>query len=109
MSESPLFDNLVNAKNEPIYNNLKGQHIMAYATPNVGLIKNPKARKWVGGILNGLAIFAAVVMLFLLFFPEVEIGDEVLNRAVQFVNALVLLLSGSFGIVVTLPNVPSTK
>lgn len=72
-------------------------------TPNV-VIKNPDVRLWVGGVLYALSLLAAIAALFFSFFPE--LGSDVSMRSVSFMNALVALLAGAFGLIVTTPNVP---
>lgn len=75
-------------------------------TPNV-VVSNPDIRRYAGVVLYVVAILAGLSSLFFGVFPEV--GGDVASRALVFVNAAVSFLSGAFGIVVTLPNVPKTS
>lgn len=71
---------------------------------NGSVIPNPDVRRYLGVTLYVISLVAAIVALFLGFFPE--FGGDVVNRALLFANGLVSFLSGAFGIAVTLPNVP---
>ena len=74
-------------------------------TPNV-VIEDPAKRRKLTSILGGVSLGVAVVALFFTFFPEAAFGSDVPDRAVQFVNSLVLLISGWYGLAVTRPNTP---
>lgn len=75
-------------------------------TPNV-VVSNPNTRRYAGVALYIVAVVAGLAALFFGIFPEV--GGDVANRALLFVNAAVSFLSGAFGIAVTLPNIPKTN
>lgn len=74
-------------------------------TPNV-VVSNPNTRRNFGVVLYIMSFVAAIVALFLGFFPEFNAADNVLIRLVAFFNATISLASGAFGVIVTLPNVP---
>lgn len=73
------------------------------------VIPNGDTRRKIGNALWALSLLAGVVALFILFFPEVEFGTDYVTRAVAFVNALVSLLAGAFGLAVVRPNTPSSR
>lgn len=68
------------------------------------VIPNPDTRRHIGAGLYVLTLLAGLAALFLGIFPEV--GGDLANRVLMFVNATVAFLSAAFGIAVTLPNVP---
>lgn len=68
------------------------------------VIPNADTRRYIGTALYVISLVAGLVALFFGIFPE--IGGDVANRALLFVNSAVAFLSGAFGIAVTLPNVP---
>lgn len=72
-------------------------------TPNV-VVSNPDVRRYAGAALYIIAVAAGLAALFFGIFPEV--GGDVANRALLFVNSAVSFISGAFGLAVTLPNVP---
>lgn len=74
-------------------------------TPDGKVIKDADTRKWVGIGLWTLSLLAAIVSMFVQFFPEVAGDGDYIQRSVAFANALVSLLSGAFGLAVTTPNV----
>lgn len=74
-------------------------------TPNV-VISNPKLRRNIGVGLYVVSLLAGLATLLFAFFPELAAGTDVPSRAIAFVTAAVTLLSGGFGLVVTVPNVP---
>lgn len=73
-------------------------------TPNV-VVHNPRIRFWLGAVLFALSFIAAVVAMFLGFFPEAA-STDIPVRAIAFINAFVSFAASTFGIVVVLPNVP---
>lgn len=77
----------------------------ASETPNV-VISNPNARKIVGGILYGLSLLSGIGSIVLGFWPELSSIEPDPARVIATVNAVVSLLAGAFGFVVTIPNVP---
>lgn len=72
-------------------------------TPNV-VVANPDVRRYAGAALYIVAVLAGLAALLFGIFPE--LGGDVANRALLFVNSAVSFLSGAFGLAVTLPNVP---
>lgn len=74
-------------------------------TPNVK-IENPDTRRTLQSWLGGVSLGVAVIALFFVFFPEASFGSDIPDRAVQFVNSLILLISGYYGLTVTRPNIP---
>lgn len=74
-------------------------------TPNV-VISDPGTRRQAGVVLYVLLILAGLASLLLAFFPEVNIGEDIIGRAVNFVTAAVTFLAAAFGLGVTTPNVP---
>lgn len=76
-------------------------------TPNV-VIENPTTRKAIGAILNGLAILSACAATVLGFWPELSGLQPDPARVISTINALVSLLTGVFGLAVTLPNIPKS-
>lgn len=82
-----------------------GQHVAVEITPNV-VISDSNKRFWLGLALYILGFLAAVAALFLGFFPEFNTADQTLIRAIAFTNAFISLAASTFGVVVTLPNVP---
>ncbi|AXQ52890.1 hypothetical protein SEA_NEFERTHENA_26 [Microbacterium phage Neferthena] len=80
-------------------------NLKATATPNVG-IPDPDTRRTLQNWLGYVSLGVAIVAMFFTFFPEVAFGSDIPDRAVQFVNSLVLLISGTYGLTVTRPNIP---
>lgn len=76
------------------------------STPNI-VIANPDIRRYAGAVLYIIAVLAGLAALLFGIFPE--LGGDVANRALLFVNSAVSFLSGAFGLAVTLPNVPKTN
>lgn len=74
-------------------------------TPNV-VIPDPRVRRGIGVALYCMSLLAGVAALFFAFFPEASMGTDIPDRAIAFTIALVSLLSGGFGLVVTAPNIP---
>lgn len=74
-------------------------------TPNV-VISNPNTRRHIGVTLYLVSLLAGLATLLFAFFPELAAGTDIPTRAIAFVTAAVTLLSGAFGLVVTIPNVP---
>ncbi len=74
-------------------------------TPNV-VVSNPTTRRRIGVSLYLISLLAGVGALLFAFFPELAFGTDIPTRAVGFVNGVVSLLSGGFGLIVTTPNVP---
>lgn len=80
-------------------------HVDPDAPADTGaVIANPDVRRYTGATLYGVSILAGLAALYFGIFPEV--GGDVANRTLLFVNSAVSFLSGAFGIAVTLPNVP---
>lgn len=77
-------------------------------TPNV-VVYNSDTRRKIGNALWILALVAGVVALFFSFFPEAAFGTDIPSRAVSFINALVSLLAGSFGLAIVRPNTPTQE
>lgn len=75
-------------------------------TPNV-VISDPDVRRRAGAVLYIIAVVAGLAALFFGIFPEV--GGDIANRALLFVNSAVSFISGAFGLAVTLPNVPKQE
>lgn len=75
-------------------------------TPNT-VIPNPDTRRRIGNVLWVLSLVAGVAALFFAFFPEAAFGTDLPDRIVAFVNALVSLVAGTFGIVVVRANTPT--
>lgn len=74
-------------------------------TPNV-VISDPNTRKNIGIGLYAVSLLAGLAALLFAFFPELAYGTDIPTRAIAFVNGAVSLLSGGFGLIVTVPNVP---
>ena len=66
----------------------------------------PDARRRIGVALYLVSLLAGVGALLFAFFPELAFGTDIPSRAIAFVNGVVSLLSGGFGLIVTTPNVP---
>lgn len=77
-------------------------------TPNV-VVSNSDTRRKIGNALWILSLLAGVVALFFAFFPEAAFGTDLPTRVVAFINALVSLLAGAFGLIVVRPNTPSAE
>ena len=75
-------------------------------TPNVG-ITNPDARLWIGVALFAASLLSGVAALTLGVFPEIEIGNAVISRAIMLTNQIVSFLTGAFGLAFVSPNVPT--
>jgi len=74
-------------------------------TPNT-VIKSPTTRWRIGVALYALSLAAGLAALVFAFFPELAAGTDIPARAIGLANGVVSLLSGGFGVIVTLPNVP---
>jgi hypothetical protein len=74
-------------------------------TPNV-VVSNPTARKVIGAALYTLALLSGIASIVLGFWPELASIEPDPSRVIATVNAIVSLLAGAFGFVVTIPNVP---
>ena len=83
----------------------KEMRVNATQTPNT-VIPNPEVRRYLGGTLFIIGLITGIAALFLIWFPEVERGTDIPTRAIGFVNAVVSILSNTFGIAVSTPNVP---
>lgn len=70
------------------------------------VIGDPRIRRGIGVALYLLSLLAGVAALTFSFFPELAQGTDIPARAIGLVNGIVSLLSGGFGLVVTVPNVP---
>ena len=77
-------------------------------TPNT-VVSNSDTRRRIGNALWLLSLAAGVVALFFAFFPEAAFGTDVPTRVVAFINALVSLGAGSFGLIVVRPNTPKIE
>ena len=77
-------------------------------TPNV-VVSNADTRRKIGNVLWILALVAGAASLFFSFFPEAAFGTDIPTRAIAFVNALVSLLAGAFGLAVVRPNTPQEQ
>ena len=74
-------------------------------TPNVG-IEDPDTRRLLAKTLFFITILTGISSLFFQFFPEAAFGTDIPTRAISFVNAVVSLVSGAFGLSVLVPNIP---
>lgn len=75
-------------------------------TPNT-VIPDSDVRRRIGNVLWILSLLAGVAALFFAFFPEAAFGTDLPDRAIAFVNALVSLVTGTFGLVVVRSNTPT--
>ena len=74
-------------------------------TPNVR-IEDPDTRRSLAKTLFFITILTGIASLFFQFFPEAAFGTDIPTRAISFVNAVVSLVSGAFGLSVLVPNIP---
>ena len=74
-------------------------------TPNVR-IEDPNVRRSLSKTLFFTTILSGIAALFFQFFPEAAFGTDLPTRAISFVNAVVSLVSGAFGLSVLVPNIP---
>ena len=74
-------------------------------TPNVR-IEDPDVRRSLSKTLFFVTILSGIAALFFQFFPEAAFGTDIPTRAISFVNAVVSLVSGAFGLSVLVPNIP---
>ena len=74
-------------------------------TPNVR-IEDPNVRRSLSKTLFFITILSGIAALFFQFFPEAAFGTDLPTRAISFVNAVVSLISGAFGLSVLVPNIP---
>ena len=74
-------------------------------TPNVR-IEDPDVRRSLSKTLFFVTILSGIAALFFQFFPEAAFGTDLPTRAISFVNAVVSLVSGAFGLSVLVPNIP---
>lgn len=74
-------------------------------TPNVR-IEDPDVRRSLSKTLFFITILSGIAALFFQFFPEAAFGTDLPTRAIGFVNAVVSLVSGAFGLSVLVPNIP---
>lgn len=79
--------------------------IASEITPNV-VMPNPATRRQVGVTFYLLSVLAGVATLVFAFFPELSFGTDIPARVIALTNAIISLLTASFGIIVTLPNIP---
>lgn len=77
-------------------------------TPNT-VVSNSDTRRKIGNALWILSLAAGVLALFFAFFPEAAFGTDIPTRVVAFINALVSLLAGAFGLIVVRPNTPKQE
>jgi hypothetical protein len=123
MSDTPLFDNtpdrleqakIAQARSDGRVEGFSDGHRVGVKTvldsvditPNLK-IENPNTRSTIQAWLGYVSLGVAVVALFFVFFPEAAFGSSIPDRAIQFVNSLVLMISGYYGLSVTRPNIPS--
>ena len=74
-------------------------------TPNVR-IEDPDVRRSLSKTLFFVTILTGIAALFFQFFPEAAFGTDIPTRAISFINAVVSLVSGAFGLSVLVPNIP---
>lgn len=74
-------------------------------TPNVR-IEDPDTRRSLSKTLFFVTILTGIAALFFQFFPEAAFGTDIPTRAISFINAVVSLVSGAFGLSVLVPNIP---
>ena len=74
-------------------------------TPNVR-IEDPDVRRSLSKTLFFVTILSGIAALFFQFFPEAAFGTDLPTRAISFVNAVVSLVSGAFGLSILVPNIP---
>ena len=79
--------------------------IQSATTPNV-VIKSSKVRFWVTGVLFGIAFVVQLATMFIGAFPESVANSDIPLRAIGFVNDVTAFTALTFGLVVSLPNVP---
>lgn len=72
------------------------------------VIADPRIRRGIGVTLYLVSLLGGVAALTFSFFPEFAQGTDIPARAIGLLNGVVSLLSGAFGLVVTVPNVPRT-
>jgi hypothetical protein len=77
-------------------------------TPNV-VIENPEDRKRWNTIISITLLVVAIVQLFFVFFPEVAFGSTIPDRAINFLLAVIALVSAWFGLGVTRQNYPTFR
>ena len=70
------------------------------------VIADARIRRGIGVALYLVSLLAGVAALIFAFFPELAQGTDIPARAIGLINGVVSLLSGAFGLVVTVPNVP---
>ncbi len=78
-------------------------HVAPTETPNV-VIANPSIRKGFGAALYVVSVLTGLASIVTLAYPEAA-GFDV-PKLIGVINACVSFLTGAFGLVVTLPNVP---
>lgn len=74
-------------------------------TPNVR-IEDPDTRRSLSKTLFFVTILTGIAALFFQFFPEAAFGTDIPTRAISFINAVVSLVSGAFGLSILVPNIP---
>ena len=74
-------------------------------TPNV-IIASPEVRFWLTAVVFGIAFVAQVATMFIGAFPEAVASSDIPLRAIGFVNDVTAFTALTFGLVVSLPNVP---
>lgn len=80
-------------------------HALPTLTPNA-VIPSGNVRFALGATLYAVSLLTGVASIVLGFWPELASLEPDPARIIATVNAVVSLLSGAFGITVTLPNVP---
>ena len=78
---------------------------LPHETPNVR-IEDPDVRRSLSKTLFFVTILSGIAAIFFQFFPEAAFGTDIPTRAISFVNAVVSLVSGAFGLSVLVPNIP---
>lgn len=78
---------------------------MSNETPNV-VISNPNVRFWLTAALFGIAFLLELATMFIGAFPEAVANSDIPVRAIEFSRDVIAFTAVTFGLVVSLPNVP---
>ena len=78
-------------------------HVAPTDTPNV-VIESPTVRKGLGAALYIVSVLTGLASIITIAYPDVA-GFDV-PKLITVINAAISFLTGAFGLVVTLPNVP---